>query len=54
MVVSADGSYKAATTRGVETEGKFYLQDGQASISIVCERQVRRDFPKTRARRLSR
>src|SRR5882724_8297179 len=29
MVVSADGSYKAATTRGVETEGKFYLQDGK-------------------------
>jgi hypothetical protein len=29
MVVSADGSYKAATTRGVQTEGKFYLQDGK-------------------------
>jgi hypothetical protein len=29
MVVSADGSYKAATQRGLQTEGKFYLQDGK-------------------------
>jgi hypothetical protein len=29
MVVSADGSYKAATTRGVQTQGRFYLQDGK-------------------------
>jgi hypothetical protein len=29
MTVSADGSYKAATTRGVQTEGKFFLQDGK-------------------------
>jgi hypothetical protein len=29
MVVSADGSYRASTTRGVQTEGKFYLQDGK-------------------------
>ena len=29
MVVSADGTYKASTTRGVQTEGKFYLQDGK-------------------------
>ena len=29
MVVSEDGSYKAATTRGVQTQGRFYLQDGK-------------------------
>jgi len=29
MIVSADGSYKASTTRGVLSEGKFYLQDGK-------------------------
>ena len=29
MVVSADGSYKASTQRGVQTEGKFFLQDGK-------------------------
>jgi hypothetical protein len=29
MTVSADGSYKASTTRGVTTEGQFYLQDGK-------------------------
>ena len=29
MVVSADGSYRALTTHGATTEGKFYLQDGQ-------------------------
>jgi hypothetical protein len=29
MIVSADGSYKAATTRGSRTEGKFYLDDGK-------------------------
>jgi len=29
MVVSADGSYKASTQRGLQTEGKFFLQDGK-------------------------
>jgi len=29
MVVQADGSYKASTTRGTTTEGQFYLQDGK-------------------------
>lgn len=29
MIVSADGSYKASTTRGSTTEGTFYLQDGK-------------------------
>ena len=29
MIVTADGSYKAATTVGSTTEGKFYLQDGK-------------------------
>jgi len=29
MIVSADGSYKASTTRGSTTEGKFYLEDGK-------------------------
>ena len=29
MVVQADGKYKAATTRGVTTEGQFFLQDGK-------------------------
>jgi hypothetical protein len=29
MIVSADGSYKASTTRGSTSEGKFYLQDGK-------------------------
>jgi hypothetical protein len=29
MVVQADGSYKASTTRGLTTEGQFYLQDGK-------------------------
>ena len=29
MVVNADGSYKAATTRGLTTEGQFFLQDGK-------------------------
>ena len=28
MIVQADGSYKASTTRGSTAEGKFYLQDG--------------------------
>ena len=27
--VEADGSYKASTTRGSTSEGKFYLQDGK-------------------------
>jgi len=29
MIVTADGGYKASTTRGSTTEGKFYLQDGK-------------------------
>jgi len=29
MIVTADGSYRATTTRGSTTEGKFYLQDGK-------------------------
>jgi hypothetical protein len=29
MIVTEDGSYKASTTRGSTTEGKFYLQDGK-------------------------
>ena len=29
MIVQADGSYKASTTRGSTSEGKFYLQDGK-------------------------
>jgi hypothetical protein len=29
MIVSADGSYKASTTRGSTSEGQFYLQDGK-------------------------
>ena len=28
MIVQADGSYKASTTRGSTAEGQFYLQDG--------------------------
>jgi hypothetical protein len=29
MVVSADGRYKATTTRGSTAEGQFYLKDGK-------------------------
>jgi hypothetical protein len=29
MVITADGSYRAMTTGGSSTEGKFYLQDGR-------------------------
>ena len=29
MTVSADGSYKASTTRGVTSVGQFYLQEGK-------------------------
>src|SRR5437870_13144368 len=29
MNVQTDGSYKASTTRGSTSEGKFYLQDGK-------------------------
>jgi hypothetical protein len=29
MNVTPDGSYKASTTKGSITEGKFYLQDGK-------------------------
>jgi len=28
MIVGADGSYKASTTRGSTSEGQFYIQDG--------------------------
>ena len=28
LIVSVDGSYRALTTDGATTEGKFYLQDG--------------------------
>ena len=37
MIVKEDGSYEASTTRGAQTIGKFYLQDGtlkyQSSMS---------------------
>jgi len=29
MIVSADGSYKASTPRGLTSKGQFYLQDGK-------------------------
>jgi len=29
MVVQADGTYKASTTRGTLSEGQFYLRDGK-------------------------
>jgi hypothetical protein len=29
MIIQSDGSYKASTTRGVMSEGQFYLQDGK-------------------------
>ena len=29
LIVSPDGSYRALTTHGATTEGKFYLQDGK-------------------------
>jgi hypothetical protein len=29
MNVQADGSYRASTTRGTTSEGRFYLQDGK-------------------------
>ena len=29
MIVTANGSYRATTTPGSTTEGKFYLQDGK-------------------------
>ena len=29
MIVQEDGKYKAATTRGTQSEGQFYLQDGK-------------------------
>ena len=28
MIVQEDGKYKAATTRGTQSEGQFYIQDG--------------------------
>ena len=28
MIVQEDGRYKAATTRGTQSEGQFFLQDG--------------------------
>ena len=33
MIVQADGSYKASTTRGSTSEGKFYLQDASCDIA---------------------
>ena len=33
MTVAADGSYKAATTQGSTTEGKFFLRDGKLLYS---------------------
>ena len=29
MIIQADGTYKASTTRGTLSEGTFYLQDGK-------------------------
>ena len=29
MIVQANGSYKASTTRGSTADGQFYLQDGK-------------------------
>ena len=29
MIVQPDGSWKASTTRGTESQGKFFLQDGK-------------------------
>ncbi len=29
MIVTTDGSYRATTTAGSSTEGKFYIQDGK-------------------------
>lgn len=29
MIVTTDGSYRATTTGGSSTEGKFYIQDGK-------------------------
>jgi len=29
MIVQPDGKYKASTTRGTQSEGQFYLQDGK-------------------------
>jgi len=29
MIVQPDGTYKASTTRGTESVGQFYLQDGK-------------------------
>lgn len=29
MIVDEEGKYKAATTRGTQSEGQFYLQDGK-------------------------
>ena len=29
MVVTEDGRYKASTTRGTQSEGQFFLQDGK-------------------------
>jgi hypothetical protein len=29
LIVEVDGSYRALTTDGATTEGKFYLQDGK-------------------------
>ena len=44
MIVSPDGSYKASTTRGSTTEGKFYLQDGKVRLSIVANERDSEPF----------
>jgi len=44
MIVTADGSYKASTTRGSTTEGKFYLQDGKLRLSIVANERDSEPF----------
>jgi hypothetical protein len=49
LSVSADGSYRALTTRGAITEGKFYLKDG--NLRYRSSRTTgRRVSPKIRAR----
>ena len=53
MVVGADGSYKASTTRGSTAEDRFYIQDGTLGIDRH-ERRGSRGFPKTEARPFSR
>ena len=50
MIVQEDGSYKAATTRGTQSEGKFYLQDGKVlyrSSRTTGKAQLTEDGGKT-------